>query len=194
MGISVATRQPLSWAIVMGVAWLAVVLWRGAMRQDAVRDRFDRLILRVRCSGPVLQYLLAVYFALSMEMMYASGIGILTAMRQSARTSGNRVLERAMLPWRMPWRVARRSIRRSLRAASCPKAIRTSSRPAKQSGNVDRMLRHIVAMAEEEVEHRLEIAIAALEPAMLWVMGCSVGVVIIATLGLLMKVIEKLGL
>ena len=62
-----------------------------------------------------------------------------------------------------------------------------------EAGNVDTMLPHVVEMAEGEVAHRLELAVAALEPAMLWFMGCCVGVIVIAALQPMLDVMSRLA-
>lgn len=194
MAISDLARNPLAW---MGGVATAVALgawWRKAMADEAWRLERDRRLLRLPAIGPLLQKVCTALFAVTLETTYAAGIPVLRALDMAARSTGNAAFEKSLQDI-IPAVEHGVPLHRALRGIGLlPRLAIDFVKVGEESGTLPTMLSQIGRLAEEEVEHRLQGLVAALEPIMLWVMGCVVGLVCLAILQPFLSMVESLAL
>lgn len=194
MGISDLVRNPIAWAAAALVGWGVMRAWRNAMAQEVWRIERDRRLLRVPGIGPLLQKVSTALFAVTLETMYSAGIPILRGLDLAARSSSNLSFEHAIRDV-IPKVEHGVPLHKALRGTGLfpPVAVDFVS-VGEESGNLPLMLAQIGRLAEDEVEHRLQIVVAALEPIMLWVMGCVVGLICLAILQPFLNMVQTLAL
>jgi len=194
MVISSALRSPLTYAV--GAAGLAgaVALYARWERSEDHRLLRDRLLLRVPILGPTLRFVALANFCRSLDVTYASGIPILTGLRHAAGSCGNLELARGVDAAIQEVSGGGALHQAFARLDVFPPALVNMLAAAEERGDPSIALRHFSRLAESEVEHRVEIAVAALEPLMLLVMGCLAGGTALATLAPMLRFLESLSL
>ncbi len=194
MGFSAATRQPLFWLVLAAAAGGLVVAARVLLREERHRLTRDRWLLRVPGMGPAFHSLAVASFSESLETMYSSGLSIVPALVEAGQASGNLVLRDAARQASEALK-AGRTIDQAFRLTGffTPTYVNLMQTGSEQ-GDLSTMLKYCARMAREDLDRRIEIALAAMEPLMLWVMGCVAGGIAVAALSPLLQVIQSLGL
>lgn len=194
MTLSAALGHPLTWVVGIGVLAGLVILYAAWARSEANRLRRDRFLLRVPILGATLRFVALSSFCRSLDLMYASGIPILTGLRHAADTCGNLEVARGVDEV-----IARVNGGASLHRAFADSRVVEPSfvnllAAAEERGDVSIALRQFSRLADSEVEHRIDVAVAALEPLMLLIMGCLAGGTAVAALGPMLGFLERLTL
>lgn len=194
MAFSAAVRSPLTWLLLALVAGGAVWGYTVAMRDRARRLVRDRWILRVKGVGPCLRLAAVTSFSSSLEVAIEAGVPLMRGLRLAARGSGNLALEEAV----------EEAIRAVEQGASLAEGLRLSGffppsmlrmlAAGEESGSVVAMLGRYRKMAEADLEAALEVAVAALEPAVLLTMGLVVGFMALSMMAPLLKAMEAMAL
>ena len=167
------------WALLtVGAAGL-VVLDR-ARRTAPGRLLADTLLLSIPVLGSLLRKAAVARFTRTLGTLIASGVSILEGLEVTAKTAGNRVIHDAVMKSRASI-AAGNTIAGPLEesGAFTPMMVRMVE-VGEQTGGLDEMLARIADFHEEEVDSALEALIAAVEPAMIVVLGVVVGGMIVA--------------
>ncbi|MFQ5723839.1 MAG: type II secretion system F family protein, partial [Terriglobia bacterium] len=112
--------------------------------------------------------------------LIASGVPILEGLTITARTSGNAVIEKALLQVRKAVEEGR-TIVEPLKATDVfPTMVAQMIGVGEQTGALDAMLNKVGDFYEEEVDVAIKNMLTALEPIMLLVLGVVVGGIVIS--------------
>ncbi len=179
-----------NWYIYFGTVVGIAVLYAAAMRTDKGRDIRDALLLRMPILGPVLRKVVVARFTRTLGTLLSSGVPILDALEICARTSGNRVVNRAIM-------FARTRISEGKDLAGplgetrvFPSMVVQMIGVGEQTGAMDQMLQKIADFYEDEVDTAVAGLTSLLEPLMMVVIGGMVGGLVIA---MYMPVFEMAG-
>ena len=167
------------WALLIAGAGVLVVLDR-ARRTAPGRLLADRLLLSIPVLGNLLRKAAVARFTRTLGTLVASGVSILEGLEVTAKTAGNRVIHDAVMKSRASI-AAGHTIAGPLEesGAFTPMVVRMVE-VGEQTGGLDEMLVRIADFHDEEVDSALEVLIAAVEPAMIVVLGVVVGGMIVA--------------
>jgi type IV pilus assembly protein PilC len=159
-----------------GAGWLASRYYR----TDAGRRAIDRSMLGLPLLGDILRKIAVARFCRTLATLTSSGVPILDGLAVTARTSGNAVIEDAVM-------FARRSIERGetiaaplRRTAVFPAMVTKMVAVGEEAGALDTMLAKIADFYEEEADTAVAGLLTLLEPAMILVLGVVVGGIVIA--------------
>src|SRR3990170_1803395 len=123
----------------------------------------------------------------------ASGVPILEGLSITARTSGNAVIEKALMSVRRAVEEGR-TIVEPLKATDVfPSMVAQMIGVGEQTGALDAMLNKISDFYEEEVDAAVKDLLTAMEPIMLLMLGTIVGGIVISMSLPLFSLISKLG-
>jgi type IV pilus assembly protein PilC len=157
------------------------------------RIAIDRLMLKVPVFGPLIRKAAVAKFTRTLGTLISSGVPILEGMSIVARTSGNKVVERAIL-------VARQSISEGKTIADplaktevFPKMVTHMIAVGESTGALDAMLGKIADFYEDEVDNAVAALTSLLEPVMMVVLGTIVGFIVIAMYLPIFKVASVIG-
>jgi general secretion pathway protein F len=175
-------------------AGLVFTRYQALMKDSAMRLRRDEVLLRLWGIGPCLRFMVTVSFAQTLETLYSAGVPILRALDISAAATDNLALQTAMREAREEVQAGEELHVALARARFFPPGFLQILAAGGQSGDVPGMLEFAAKMSQQEIENRIAAAIAAIEPAMLLVMGLMVGSMVIAVISPLLKVLEALTL
>ncbi len=152
----------------------------------------DRITLKMPILGPILRKIAVARFCRTLSTLMASGVPILDGLDITAKTSGNAIIEDAIL-------TTRTSIERGATIAAPLKATRVFPGMVVQmvgvgeaTGALDTMLAKIADFYEEEVDVAVEGLLTLLEPVMIAFLGGAVGGIVIAMYMPIFDLIGKL--
>ncbi len=162
-------------ALVGGI--FALRAWR---RTDRGEYLLDALLLRVPVLGDLLRKSAVARFTRTLGTLLASGVSILHGLEVTARTSGNRVVQDAVMDSRTAI-AGGETITKPLKEAGVfPPMVIQMINVGEQTGGLDAMLVKIAAFYEEEVDTAVEALTAALEPIMIVFLGVVVGGMVVS--------------
>ena len=141
---------------------------------------FHTILLRMPIMGPVLRKIAVARFTRTLGTLLSSGVPILDALDIVARTSGNVVVEEAILYARSKISEGKNMAGPLLETNVFPPMVVQMVGVGEQTGALDAMLSKIADFYEEEVDVAVASLTSLIEPIMMVGIGGTVGVVLIA--------------
>jgi type IV pilus assembly protein PilC len=168
------------WWVVIAAALGIYFGFRAWYRTDAGRAAVDRFLLRVPIFGPLLRKIAVARFTRTLSALIIGGVPILDALRITAKTAGNRIVELAVLESRE--RVAAgQTLAEPLRNSKVfPAMVIQMVSVGEQTGALDNMLAKVADYYEDEVDVAVAGLTALIEPIMIVFLGIVVGGIVIA--------------
>ncbi|MBA2581670.1 MAG: type II secretion system F family protein [Thermoleophilaceae bacterium] len=170
------------WYIGLAGTLLAVFAFRRWKRSERGRMQWDRFKLGIPWKiGDIVQKVALARFSRTFSAMIAAGVPILEAIDITGRTSGNRVVEKAM-----------GAVRDSVKSGGTIAAPMREERAAfpnmvvqmigvgEETGALDSMMSKIADFYEDEVAASVKALTSIIEPLMIVVVGAIVGFIVIA--------------
>ncbi|CAN5351359.1 type II secretion system inner membrane protein GspF [soil metagenome] len=180
MGIS-AFLAAYWWALLIALALIVVGSWR-AMRNEAIRYRFDAFMLRVPIIGRLIRDLHAARMARTLSTMVASRLPLMEGLALTANTVNNRALRRASDEIVEAIRGGGSLSAALRRAGVFPPLLVYLAASGEAAGRLDTMLERAADYLEREFDAFTSTALALLEPAIIILMGGIVAVIILSIL------------
>lgn len=156
------------------------------------RRVIDAITLKMPILGPIMRKIAVARFCRTLSTLMASGVPILDGLDIMARTSGNAIIEDAIL-------TTRKSIERGETIATplketgvFPGMVVQMIGVGEATGALDTMLGKIADFYEEEVDVAVEGLLTLLEPVMIAFLGGAVGGIVIAMYMPIFDLISKL--
>jgi general secretion pathway protein F len=158
-----------------------------SLRNEAFRERFDAMVLRLPLIGRLARGYNAARFAGTLAMLAGAGVPILKALQAAAETLGNRALRADAVD-------ALAQVREGAPLASAlagrrrfPGLLAMFARLGEQTGELPTMLARAAAQLSSEVQRRSMALATVLEPLLIVAMG---GVVMLIVLAVLLPIIQ----
>jgi len=160
---------------VAGALW-----WRANGRNDTVRAVVDPLKFRLPVFGLLMRKVAIARFTRNFATMTGAGVPILQSLEIVGQTSGNWVIEQALLRVRDSVRGGT-SISGPLMAEPVfPAMVTQMIAVGEDSGSMETMLNKIADFYEDEVQTTTESLTSLIEPLMIGVIGTIIGGMIVA--------------
>lgn len=163
-----------------------------ARNNPAFEYTLDRYKLKLPVIGPVLRKIILSRFTSSFAMMYAAGITVLDAIRNSEEILGNRPLEEAL-------RSAGRQIADGKNMTLAfqdvglfPPLVIRMLRVGEGTGGLDRALLNVSYFFNREVKESIGKIQAMIEPVLTVVLGALLGWVMVAVMGPVYDTVSKM--
>ena len=172
-----------------GLAALAAagVAFRLAMRQEALRLRFDAAWLRLPLIGRLARGYNSARFASTLAMLTAAGVPILKALQAAADTLSNQALRADALEALVRVREGAPLGTALAQNARFPGLLSMFARLGEQTGQLPLMLQRAAQQLSSEVQRRAMALATVLEPLLIVAMG---GVVMLIVLAVLMPIMQ----
>src|SRR5712692_2659705 len=138
------------------------------------------LMLKLPVVGTLIRKVAVARFTRTLGTLVSSGVPILEGLRITARTAGNKVVEKAVLQCRAAV-TAGKTLAEPLKASGVfpPMVIQMIS-VGEQTGALDAMLSKIADFYDDEVDTAVTSMTALLEPIMIVVLGVLIGGLVVA--------------
>ena len=169
------------WALLLGLALFALLGAR-ALRDEGLRLRFDRGLLRVPLLGRLLRDLHAARMARTLSTMVGSRLPLLEGLRLTTQTVHNRALRAASAQIAEAVRTGGSLSGALRRAGIFPPLLVYLAASGEASGRLDIMLERAADYLEREFDSFTAGALALLEPAIIVLMGAIVALIVLSIL------------
>ena len=169
------------WAILLGLVALGFAFGR-ALRDEGVRQRFDRTLLRIPVIGRLMRDLHAARMARTLSTMVASRLPLLEGLKLTTETVHNRALRAATAQIAEAVRTGGSLSGALKRSNIFPPLLVYLAASGEASGRLDLMLERAADYLEREFDSFTTTALALLEPAIIVLMGALVAVIVLSIL------------
>ncbi len=178
MGLSVFLRS-YWWVLGLSIVGL-IVAYKQGRKNPKICFKMDAIALRMPVIGNVLRKGSVARFTRTLGTLVGSGVPILQGLDITARTAGNKVIEKAIVETRDSISQGD-SISEPLKASEVfPPMVVQMIAVGEQTGALDEMLSKIADFYDDEVDTAVEQLTAVIEPIMIVVMGVMVGGMLVA--------------
>jgi type IV pilus assembly protein PilC len=169
------------WFVVFPALILFFYAVRRIKKSRAGTETWDRAKLRLPMKlGPIIQKIAVARFSRTLATLVSSGVPILQAIEITGKTSGNTVIEHAMVSVRENIK-AGDSIARPLEKFSVfPPMVTQMIAIGEETGALDTMLHKIADFYEDEVDAAVKSLTSIIEPIMMIFIGGLVGLIVVA--------------
>ena len=164
-----------------------VLAFRVAMRQEALRLRFDAAWLRLPLIGRLARGYNSARFASTLAMLTAAGVPILKALQAAADTLSNQALRADALEALVRVREGAPLGTALAQNARFPGLLSMFARLGEQTGQLPVMLQRAAQQMSGEVQRRAMALATVLEPLLIVAMG---GMVMLIVLAVLMPIMQ----
>ena len=198
---------PLPTRIVMGLSafvqsfwWIFIVAVVGVVfglkqirKHPRGRYYFDKALLTMPIIGSLLRKIAVGRFTRTLGTLITSGVPILEGLAITAKTSGNAVLEEALMKVRKAIEEGRTIVDPLRECGVFPNMVTQMIGVGEATGAMDNMLQKIADFYEEEVDAATKDMLAMLEPVIIGVLGFVIGGIVISLYMPLFAMIAKLA-
>jgi len=159
---------------------VGVVLFRRWYKTPAGHYATDAALLKVPVLGDMLLKTAVARFSETLSTLLAAGVGILQALDITARTSGNKVIEKGLLG-SLEKITSGHTIAEPLQQTGLfPPMVTHMISVGEKTGDISSMLEKVSAFYEEEVDTAIDAVMSMMEPIMIVAMGGIIGSLLIA--------------
>ncbi|MFY9790007.1 MAG: type II secretion system F family protein [Candidatus Sulfotelmatobacter sp.] len=180
------------WVVIVGIAGLVFGI-RQIRKHPRGRYYFDKILLNMPVVGTLLRKIAVGRFTRTLGTLITSGVPILEGLAITAKTSGNAVLEEALMKVRKAIEEGRTIVDPLRECGVFPNMVTQMIGVGEATGAMDSMLQKIADFYEEEVDAATKDMLAMLEPAIIGVLGVTIGGIVISLYMPLFAMIAKLA-
>src|SRR5213078_4774691 len=201
-------QLPLPTRIVVGISsflagWGGLVILV-AIIASAVGIRFyyktpggkrliDRVLLKIPILGAIFQKIAVARFSRTLSTLLSSGVPILQSLDITARTSGNVIIEEAIIRIRGGVEQGQSFVEPLKATEVFPHMVAQMIGIGEQTGALDAMLGKIADFYEQEVDAAISNLLTLIEPILIAFLGVTIGSIVIAMYLPLFTLIGKLS-
>jgi type IV pilus assembly protein PilC len=195
------TRITIALSNFIGAWWWMIFLGIGASifalvryhKTHKGRRHIDGLMLKAPVLGTVLKKIAVARFCRTLGTLVSSGVPILDGLEITARTSGNAIIEDAIMSTRRSVEEGK-TISEPLKASDVfPPMVVQMVAVGEQTGALETMLSKIADFYEDEVDEATANLLALLEPIMICFLGVIIGGIVISMYMPMFDLISKIG-
>jgi type IV pilus assembly protein PilC len=140
----------------------------------------DRLLLRFPVIGDLLRKVAVARFSQNMAILLSSGVPILDGLAITARTAGNKVVERAIMQSRVSISQGKTIAEPLKESRIFPPMVCSMVSVGENTGGLDGMLTKVAELYEEEVDDAVANLTALMEPLIMIILGVILGGLVIS--------------
>jgi type IV pilus assembly protein PilC len=168
------------WWIMAGIIVAVIIAFGRFYKTEKGHWIIDSLILKSPIFGPLLKKVAVAKFSRTLSTMMSSGVPILEGLNIVSKTSGNVVVEAALVKTRQSISEGRTIAEPLSETGIFPAMVVQMIAVGEATGALDSMLSKIADFYDDEVDAAVEAMTALLEPVMMVFLGGIVGGMIIA--------------
>ncbi len=181
------------WWVIIGAGVGLVFGLKSIRKHPTGRYYFDKVLLKLPIVGSLLRKIAVGRFTRTLGTLITSGVPILEGLAITARTSGNAVLEEALMKVRKAIEEGRTIVDPLKECGVFPNMVTQMIGVGEATGAMDNMLQKIADFYEEEVDAATKDMLAMLEPAIIGMLGVTIGGIVISLYMPLFAMIAKLA-
>jgi len=183
-------RWYVMFAVIFGVVWLFrhwKATERGRMQWDTIKLKFPMKI------GDIVQKVCLARFSRTFSGLIAAGVPMLEAIDITGKTSGNKVIEKAMVDVRESVKKGGSLTQPMTRVPEAfPIMVTQMIGVGEETGALETMMSKVADFYEEQVDAAVKALTSILEPVMIIVVGAIVGFIVISMYLPMFKVYDSI--
>ena len=168
------------WYMVLGAIIATFVSVKKYYQTTNGKLTIDRSLLRLPVLGDVLRKSAVSRFTRTLGTLISSGVSILDGLEITAKTSGNRVIQDAIMESRASIAGGETIAAPLKKSQVFPPMVISMIAVGEQTGGLDEMLSKIADFYDEEVDAAVSGLLALMEPLMIVFLGVVVGGMVVA--------------
>ncbi|MGH9501136.1 MAG: type II secretion system F family protein [Terriglobales bacterium] len=180
------------WFFILGVGG-AVFGVKEMRKHERAAYYMDWTLLKLPVLGLLLRKIAVARFTRTLGTLITSGVPILEGLSITARTSGNKVLEAALMKVRKAIEEGRTIVDPLRECGVFPNMVTQMIGVGEATGAMDSMLQKIADFYEDEVDSATKDMLAMLEPIIIGLLGIMIGGIVISLYMPLFSMIAKLA-
>jgi type IV pilus assembly protein PilC len=153
----------------------------------------DKLLLKVPIIGSIFRKIAVARFSRTLSTLLSSGVPILQSLDITARTSGNVIIEEAIIKVRSGVERGESFVEPLKATEVFPHMVAQMIGIGEQTGALDAMLGKIADFYEQEVDAAIANLLTLIEPILIGFLGVTIGSIVIAMYLPLFTLIGKLS-
>ncbi len=169
-----------SWYIIIGGVMLAVVAFKKYYATAKGKYQIDKLLLKLPVFGDLVRKASVAKFTRTLGTLITSGVPLLDALTICAKTSGNKIIEEALVNARVSISGGKTISEPLAKSQVFPKMVTHMIAVGESTGALDAMLGKIADFYEDEVDQAVASLTALLEPMMMVFLGVLIGFIVVA--------------
>lgn len=169
-----------TWYILLLGTGATVFAFKRFYATETGKLKVDGFMLKVPVLGTVLRKAAIARFTRTLGTLISSGVPILNGLDITARTAGNKVVEKAIFATRESISQGETIAEPLKKSGVFPPMVTQMIGVGEQTGALDEMLDKIANFYDDEVDTAVEQLTAVIEPVMIVVMGVIVGGMLIS--------------
>ena len=175
---------------VVFLLWMAFRRW---YKTERGRRIIDSAILKIPVIGMLVRKVAVARFCRTLATLTSSGVPILDGLEITARTSGNAVIEDAVMAVRKAVEEGKTLSAPLAETKVFPPMVVQMINVGEQTGALDQMLSKIADFYEEEVDTAVGGLMKLLEPIMIVILGGIIGTIVTAMYLPMYAILQKIG-
>lgn len=177
-------------AMLIGFVIVALKEWHKTYRGARV---LDRAILALPVLGMIMRKIAIARFCRTLATLTASGVPILDGLEITARTSGNSIIEDAIMSVRKSVEEGKTISQPLSDTQVFPGMVCQMVAVGEQTGALDAMLSKIADFYEDEVDTAVSGLMKLIEPIMIVFLGVVIGTIVIAMYLPMFSILTQIG-
>jgi type IV pilus assembly protein PilC len=178
--IDVSNFFQSAWYIVFGGMAAGIFGIKKYYATPKGRIVIDKLLLKAPIIGDLIRKASVAKFTRTLGTLLASGVPLLDGLTICARTSGNKVIEGALMDARVSISGGKTIAEPLAKSETFPKMVTHMIAVGESTGALDAMLGKIADFYEDEVDQAVASLTSLLEPMMMVFLGTIIGFIVIA--------------
>jgi type IV pilus assembly protein PilC len=183
-------RYSLFVFLLIGALWVFINRWHKTYRGRRILDGF---LLKIPVIGMLLRKIAVARFCRTLATLTSSGVPILDGLEITAKTSGNAIIEDAIMAVRKSVEEGKTLSDPLAETKVFPPMVVQMINVGEQTGALDQMLSKIADFYEEEVDTAVAGLMKLIEPLMITVLGGIIGTIVAAMYLPLYSILTQIG-
>lgn len=166
--------------VIVGSVVITAIVIRQTYQTEKGRFFLDKMMLKMPILGELLRKASIARFSRTLGTLVSSGVPILDSLTITAKTAGNKVVEKAGFMVRESISQGRTMAEPLTQSGVFPPMVCQMIGAGEMTGAIDQMLQKIADFYEEEVDNAVANLTALMEPLVIVVLGVVIGGLVIA--------------
>jgi type IV pilus assembly protein PilC len=180
-------------AVILATIIGSVIAIKFYYRTTNGHRNIDRVLLKVPILGAIFRKIAVARFSRTLSTLLSSGVPILQSLDITAKTSGNVIIEEAIIKVRMGVERGENFVDPLKATEVFPNMVAQMIGIGEQTGALDAMLGKIADFYEQEVDTAIANMLTLMEPLLIGFLGVTIGSIVIAMYLPLFTLIGKLS-
>jgi len=159
---------------------VGIFLLKNYLNTPNGKYQFDKLTLKLPVFGPLLRKLAVAKFSRTFSTLVKSGVSVLSALDIVSKTSGNKVVEEAVVNCSKSVRNGEPISKPLAKSGVFPPMVTRMINVGEQTGQLEKMLSKIADFYDDQVDAAASALTSMIEPMVIAFLGVVIGGIVIA--------------